>query len=98
MSLIFLGCLATNINTDQTHLRVAYTLQKQGLGWHAMQMNKSMNSREDDILTSGRKKQGLTRAKYTFHISINNFHGTYFYPNQRSKIVVVIRKQLNPLK
>lgn len=43
MSLIFLVCLATNINTDQTHLRVAYTLQKQGLGWKAMQMNKSMN-------------------------------------------------------
>lgn len=94
MSLVFLGCLATNINASQTHLRIAYTLQKQGLGWQAMQMN----SREDDILTSGRKKQGLTRAKYTFHIIINNFHDIYFYPIQRSKIVVVIRKQLNTLK
>lgn len=98
MGLVFLGCLATNINASQTHFRIAYTLQKQGLGWQAMQMNTSMNSREDDILTSGRKKQGLTRAKYTFHIIINNFHDTYFYPIQRPKIVVVIRKQLNPLK
>lgn len=98
MSLVFLGCLATNINASQPHLRIAYTLQKQGLGWQAMQMNTSMNSREDDILTSGRKKQGLTRAKYTFHIIINNFHDIYFYPIQRSKIVVVIRKQLNTLK
>lgn len=57
MSLIFLGCLATNINASLTHLRIAYTLQRQGLGWHAMQMNASMNSREDDILTSGRKNK-----------------------------------------
>lgn len=57
MSLFFLDCLATNINASQTHLRIAYTLQKQGLRWHAIQMNTFMNSREDDILTSGRKNK-----------------------------------------